>query len=140
MHLRFSSILLLLLLLSCRGEQSMKMIDHYIFLHDNSSKVWMIDKLLIGKNDHTPMRFEFRQVIAFHESRNAYIYRINEMHKPGHKAAYWMDRSKNEFGFQFTNNKEWLFEIVSISRTKIVLKPKRGSFKYTMVLIPFPER
>lgn len=136
---RFSSILLLLLLLSCRGGQSMKMVDQYIFLHDNSSKIWLIDKLLIEKNDHTPMRFEFRQVIAFHESRNAYIYRVDEMHKPGKKAFYWMDRSKNEFGFQFTQ-KEWVFEIVSISRTKVVLKPKRGPFKYTMVLIPFPER
>lgn len=130
---------LLLIVVGCSSGASLKKIDDYIFLHDNSSKVWLVDKLLINQNDYTPMRFRFKQVIVFHESRNAYFYRINEMgDKPGAKTHYWLDRTKNEFGF-LVGQKEWLFEIRHLSRTKLVLRPKNNSYPYTIVLIPFPE-
>lgn len=99
----------------------------------------MVDKLLIGKNDYTPVQFRYRQIIAFHESRNAYFYRLHEFgEKPGLKGFYWMDKEKDEFGFQF-NVKEWLFEIKTLSRKRIVLTPKNNSYPYTIVLVPFPE-
>ena len=131
--------LVVVLLLGCTSEGSMKKVDSYIFLHDNSSKVWLVDKLLINKNDYTPLRFRYKQMIVFHESRNAYFYRLHEFgDKTGIKSNYWMDKTTNEFGFEI-GKKEWLFEILLISRTKIVLRPKNNSYPYTMVLIPFPE-
>jgi hypothetical protein len=131
--------LLLLITVGCSSGTSLKKIDNYIFLHDNSSKVWLVDKLLINKNDYTPMRFRFKQIIVFHESRNAYFYKLNEMgEKPGAKTYYWMDRAKNEFGFS-VGQKEWVFEIKQLSRTRLVLRPKNNSYPYTMVLVPFPE-
>jgi hypothetical protein len=135
----WSGCVVLLVLAGCSSGASLKKIDDYIFLHDNSSKVWVVDKLLINKNDYTPMRFRFKQVVVFHESRNAYFYRIDQMgDKPGAKTYYWLDRTKNEFGF-LVGQHEWLFEIRHLSRTKVVLRPKNNSYPYTMVLIPFPE-
>jgi len=133
-------ILLLTVILSgCGIDQSMKAVDPYIFVHDNSSKIWLVDQLLINKNDYTPMQFRYKELIAFHENRNAYFYRMNEFgDHPGVKATFWMDKSKREFGFDF-DKKSWIFHIVSMTRTKIVLRPKNHSFNYTMVLIPFPE-
>lgn len=117
----------------------MKKVDPYIFLNDNSSKVWLVDKLLIHKRDYTPMRFRYKQLIIFHESRNAYFYRMHEFgDRPGIKSYYWMNKGKNEFGFQ-VGRKEWIFDIRQLSRTKIVLCPKYHSYPYTIVLIPFPE-
>ena len=124
---------------ACNTDESMKELDPYIFLHDNSSKIWLVDQLLINKNDYSPMRFKYKQMIAFHESRNAYIHTVKDFGEHhGLKALYTMDRAKREFRFQF-NKKEWIFHIVYLSRTKIVLRPKYKSFNYTMVLIPFPE-
>lgn len=139
--LRYAGILVALMwmLSGCESESDMRKIDPYIFINDNSSKIWLVDKLLINRNDYTPMRFRYKQLIAFHESRNAYFYRINEFgEKPGLRSYYWMDRKKNEFGFEL-GKKRWIFEIRLLSRTKIVLKPKYQSYPYTMVLIPFPE-
>lgn len=128
-----------LLCAGCVSESSMKRLDPYIFLHDNSSKVWLVDKLLINKNDYTPVQFRYRQLIVFHRSRNAYFYRLHEFgDKRGLKTTYWMDQSKNEFGFEL-GTKEWIFAIRHLAREKIVLKPKYGSYPYTIVLIPFPE-
>ncbi|MNK12894.1 hypothetical protein D3C87_309720 [compost metagenome] len=129
----------LLLFLSACGDTTLEPIDNYILVHDNSSKVWLVDKQLDGDKDYTPLQIEYKEVIVFHESRNAYFHILKNLGtKPGVKFTFWMDRSKNEFGFKGMN-KDLVFEIVSMSRTKMVLKPKNNTYKYTIVLIPFPE-
>lgn len=131
--------LLLLLIVGACGDTSIQPIDHYILLHDNSSKVWLVDKQLDGEKDYTPLQIEYKEIIVFHESRNAYFHTLKTLGtKPGIKKSYWLDESKKEFGFVGTR-KNLVFEIVTLSRRRIVLKPKNNSYKYTIVLIPFPE-
>lgn len=136
---RFAFFCLSIFLVAGCTSGPVKRIDPYIFINDNSSKAWLVDKLLINKNDYTPLRFHNKQMIIFHETQNAYFYRVREFgDKPGMKSYYWMDKSKNEFGFQ-VGKKEWIFDIRMLSRKKIVLKPKHQSYPYTIVLVPFPE-
>lgn len=132
-------LLLLLIILSACGDTSIQPIDHYILIHDNSSKVWLVDKQLDGDKDYTPLQIAYKEVIVFHESRNAYFHILKTLGtKPGIKMSYWLDASKKELGFMGTK-KNLVFEIVTLSRRRIVLKPKNNSYKYTIVLIPFPE-
>jgi hypothetical protein len=132
-------ILLLILILSACGDTSIEPIDRYILVHDNSSKVWLIDKQLDGDKDYTPLQIEYKEIIVFHETRNAYFHTLKTLGtKPGVKMSYWLDETKKEFGFTGTK-KELVFEIVTLSRNRIVLKPKKNSYKYTIVLVPFPE-
>jgi len=132
------SLLLILLLGSC-GNTSIEPIDHYILLHDNSSKVWLVDKQLKGDKDFTPLQIEYKEIIVFHESRNAYFHRLKTLGtKQGIKKTFWLDASKKELGFA-GGKRDLVFEIVKLSRKKIILKPKNNSYKYTIVLIPFPE-
>jgi hypothetical protein len=131
--------LFLILLVSACGDTSIEPIDRYILVHDNSSKVWLIDKQLDGDKDYTPLQIEYKEVIVFHESRNAYFHTLKTLGtKPGVKKSYWLDERKKEFGFT-GDKKDLIFEIVTLSRNRIVLKPKKNSYKYTIVLIPFPE-
>lgn len=138
MKLKFVFLLLLLIPGAC-GDTSIEPIDHYILIHDNSSKVWLIDKQLDGDKDYTPLQIEYKEIIVFHESRNAYFHILKELGtKPGKKMSFWLDKAKNEMGFKGMK-RDLVFEIKSMSRTKIVLKPKYDSYKYTIVLVPFPE-
>lgn len=52
--------------------------------------------------------------------------------------SYWMNEGSKEFSFVGAKQ-DLLFEIVSLTRKKIRLKPKNNSYKYELVLIPFPE-
>ncbi|MGV3609347.1 MAG: hypothetical protein ACO1N0_00250 [Fluviicola sp.] len=132
-------VFLLLLILSACGDTSIEPIDRYILVHDNSSKVWLVDKQLDGDKDYTPLQIEYKEIIVFHESRNAYFHTLKTLGtKPGVKKSYWLDERRKEFGFGGTK-KDLVFEIVSMSRNRIVLKPKKNSYKYTIVLVPFPE-
>lgn len=133
------SFVIISLVTGCFSGNSMKKLNPYIFLHDNSSKIWLVDQLLIGDKDYTPFQFKNRQLIAFHESKNAYFYRIKSFaEKGGLKTMYWMDREKNELGFQ-VGTKEWIFTIKALGRKRIILVPKNNTYPYTIVLIPFPE-
>lgn len=125
--------------MSACGDTSIEPIDHAILVHDNSSKVWLVDKQLDGEKDYTPLQIEYKEIIVFHESLNAYFHTLKTLGtKPGIKKSFWLDATKNELGFS-GDKRDLIFEIVSISRKKIVLKPKNNSYKYTIVLIPFPE-
>lgn len=127
---------LLLLIFACNGQ--MKKLDDSIFIHDNSSKVWLIEKLLSDGKDYTPVPFEYHEIIVFHQTKNAYIYRINELGKKGKKMTFNLDREKNTLVFRSSKG-NYLFEIILLQRKKIILKPKYKSYPFTMVLVPFPE-
>lgn len=127
---------LLLLIVACNGQ--MKKLDDSIFIHDNSSKVWLIEKLLSDGKDFTPVPFEYHEIIIFHQTKNAYIYRINELGKKGKKMSFNLDREKNEFVFQ-SEKGNYLFEVILLQRKKMILKPKNKTYPFTMVLVPFPE-
>lgn len=136
--MRLKIVFLILLLSACK-DTSIEPIDRYILVHDNSSKVWLVDKQLDGDKDYTPLQIEYKEIIVFHESRNAYFHTLKTLGtKPGVKKSYWLDERKKEFGFD-GDKKDLIFEIVTLSRKRIVLKPKKNSYKYTIVLIPFPE-
>lgn len=137
--MRFLPLLLVFAVAACNTSSSLEKIDPYIFLNDNSSKVWYVEKLLKDGRDYTPMQFNANSLIVFHSSRNAYIHTIKDFgRKPGAKCYYWMSREKDEFGMQFAKG-TWLFSIVHLSRTKIILRPKSESYPYTIILVPFPE-
>jgi hypothetical protein len=117
----------------------MQKVDASIFIHDNSSKVWVVQKKMLHGKNYSPMRFEYREMIVFHENKNAYLHRIVDLGKvPGKKMIYWMDRDKNEFGFLEGKN-EVVYHIKYLSRKQIVLSPKSTSAKFSLYLIPFPE-
>lgn len=126
-------------MLAACSDTEIEPIDHYILLHDNSSKVWLVDKQLDGDKDYTPLQIQAKEIIVFHQSREAYFHRLKTLGtQPGRKMSFWLDQKKNELGFR-GEKKDLVFEVVNLSRNRIVLKPKYRSSKYTIILIPFPE-
>jgi hypothetical protein len=133
------SLFFCLCLLVCACDTRLKKIDDAIYLHDNSSKVWLIDRLLEKGRDYTPVQFEYRELIIFHDNHHAYFYKLNEFGKQrGKMLLFSVDREKNEMLFE-GKGILYKFDIIHFSRKKIVLKPRDGSYRFTMVLIPFPE-
>lgn len=62
----------------CTWNTEIEPINHTILLHDNSSKVWLVDQMLIGDRDYTPLQMEYKEVVVFHENSAAYFYRLKE--------------------------------------------------------------
>lgn len=137
MRFLFTSIVLLSFF-SCTINEDRK-IKRDIYLHDNSSKVWLVNKMTVGKRDYTPVQEIYKQVIVFHANNKMYVYILKDIgEKPGKKMSFYLDNDKKHFSFIAGRN-ERKFLVKLLSRTKIILKPLSKSYPYTIELIPFPE-
>ncbi len=135
---RIILVLSLILFSSCSINSEQK-VRKDIFLHDNSSKVWLVNKMLVGKRDYTPAQEKYKQVIVFHSNNNMYLYILKDIGEiPGKKMTFYLDCDKNQFSF-ISGSKERKFKVKQLSRTKIILVPINNSYPYTIELIPFPE-
>ncbi len=137
---RISVIVIALLLVSaCWEESSKRTISGTIFIHDNSSKVWLIQKCYKNGKDVAEPLLQNKDMVIFHESGMAYFYKVKNLgDKRGVKMNYWLKKDNKEFGFS-NSKKRYTFEVLALKRTQIILKPKSKSYPYTIVLIPFPE-
>lgn len=139
MNKAFFLVFTLFALLSCDLQNSSKTVDKSIFIHDRSSKVWLVDKKLQGNKDYTPLRFEYKELVVFHDSGVACFYKMQDFGKqPGYKMNFEINGERDKL--TLTNNKMTrVFTIKSIGRKKLVLESRAKNYPYTLVLIPFPE-
>jgi len=129
----------LLTFLSCDLSTNRKTIDNAIFLHDRSSKVWLVDKKLEGKKDYTPLRFEYKELVVFHQTGYAYFYKMQDFGKtPGYKMSFELNSDRNKLILK-NNKMTRVFNIKSLGRKRLVLESKAKNYPYTLILIPFPE-
>lgn len=136
----FRFLILFIVLTSCVADYQYKNIEPYYVLHDNSSKVWIINHLYKNGMDEVPLSFQYKKMIVFHSSRNCYIYQIDQLgEKAGNKGEFSIQSEKKEMEIQFKNEK-WKFTILNFDENLVKMKSidtKDGN--YTMELIPFPE-
>ncbi|HRP52358.1 MAG TPA: hypothetical protein PLI97_02495 [Fluviicola sp.] len=132
-------LLCLTFLTACHNTSSMKSLDEYVMLHDNSSKVWLIDKQFENDKDFSPIQFKHKEIIVFHESRNAYIHQLSDLgEKPGKKMLFELNSSNNELILR--NEKlNLVFEIQLLNQNKLILKTKHRNVPQKLILVPFPE-
>ncbi|MCE3295741.1 MAG: hypothetical protein K0R65_1455 [Crocinitomicaceae bacterium] len=130
----------LLLLTACVHDSQYKTIEPYYVLHDNSSKVWLIDHVYSGGKDHSPLSLNYKKLFVFHNSGYCYVHEIKNLgEKRGKRGMFYLDIDKHRLEILF-KNETWAFTINSFSENKIVLSPADDSpFRYKLELIAFPE-
>lgn len=124
---------------SCWEESSRRNVSGAIFIHDNSSKVWLINKCYKNGKDVSEPLLKDKDMVIFHETGVAYFYKVRNLgDKRGTRMRFWL--AKNNANFAFYNaKKRYEFKVLSLKRTEIILKPITQAYPYTIVLIPFPE-
>ncbi len=126
---------------SCVQDSHLKPIVPNYLLHDNSSKVWVINHVFFDGKDEVPMSFKYKTMLVFHKSGTIKIYKINDISANTAKVGkfdFSVDPKKIRIDY---NNEKVIFEIESISEEKVKLKSIRSKNKhqYSMELISFPE-
>jgi hypothetical protein len=127
------------LLFSCVPDFQHKELIPYYILHDNSSKVWIINHLYKNGSDQVPLSVSYKKMIVFHASRNCYVYKLSNIKEnQGRKASFFIENENKELRLEF-NNETWSFYIQEFSEEKIKLKSKDENNSYTLELVSFPE-
>lgn len=132
--------IVLLFCLGCSSDISLKDVRLDSLLNDNSSKVWLVDKVFHEGKDIAPLRIQFRDILIFYQSGRVALQPLNTLGNKQATVGYFFLNSDNtELTIDFKKD-FWIFEIKHISEEKIVLKPKeRSTIQYDLELIPLPE-
>lgn len=125
---------------ACVHDYQYKRIEPYYILNDNSSKVWLIDQMYKNNKNHAPLSLKYKTLIVFHDSRNCFLYQVQDLgENPGKKATYSLDITKKELEFTFKDG-TWRFKIDVLNEKQLLLSPLKDSKnQFKLNLICFPE-
>lgn len=126
---------------ACVHDSQYKSVEPYYVLHDNSSKVWVIDHIYQSNgNDRAPLSLQYKKLLIFHHTGYCYVHEIKTLgQKRGKRGLFDLNIDQKKLEIQF-KNETWSFHIDYIGEKKIGLSPKEGSrFKYKLELVSFPE-
>ena len=117
-------------------------IDKHFILDDNSSKIWLVNKLVKNHVDYSNSELGKKDIVIFFATGRCMIQKMNTFGDTiGDKFNYYLRMSTQPNTLELTKEKKkWLFTVRSITDDKIVLLPQKGvKFPYEMELIPLPE-
>ncbi len=108
--------------------------------HDNSSKVWMIDKIMKDNKNYAPILRQERDLFVFYSTGKCLLTPIDSLSKSSAHAygRFLVNSAEKEIRIIYKDG-DWIFKITTFEDNEIVLKPVRGSYKYDLHLISFPE-
>ncbi len=129
------------LLISCQSDYSdIKRINKESTFHTNSSKIWVINKVMLKGVNHSSLLLKEKDVIVFYESGKIIIQPINTLGTfPSKTGTLNLGQYDQKCTFTFPNEK-WIFQPLLIQSNLIKLKAlKNSDFKYDLELISYPE-
>jgi hypothetical protein len=130
-----------LLLNSCVSDYSdIKKINRKAIFHCNSSKIWVINKVLKVGVNYAALKLKDKDVLIFYGNGKIVIQPMNTLGTFPIKNGLLIlsdDNTSCEFNFP---KEKWQFKTVEINSKLISLKAKKNSaFLYDLELIPYPE-
>ena len=140
--LKLCILSLLILTSACSAGVSTTPIDKHFILDDNSSKIWLVNKLVKNHVDYSNSELGKKDIVIFFATGRCMIQKMNTLGDTlGDKFNFSLRMSTQPQTLELTKGKKrWLFTVKSINDDKIILVPQKGvKFPYEMELIPLPE-
>jgi hypothetical protein len=128
------------ILFACSTGVELKQVSLGPFFHDNNSKVWVIDQVIVDKINYSPSNINEKDLLIFYDNNKCLFQPLKTLGtKKGKKGDYLIDSENKEIAIYFPLEK-WDFKIDYMAEDTIILVPNKGSeFTYELLLIPFPE-
>lgn len=124
----------------CSDESSIIKIRINSLLHDDSSKIWMVEREVIDGKEYAPENSNFRTVIIFYNDFKFAEQALNTLgNRPPKYGTFEVGDQNTTISF-FHNKDENIFLVEHYSKERIVLKSmdKRGE-NVELHLIPLPK-
>jgi hypothetical protein len=132
--------LIVLLILGCDNDLDFIELPKDSILHDNGSKVWLIDEIVNSTKNFAPSDLQRKSVIIFYNTYNCVMHPISSLgNKPLKSGNFELSSNNLELTINFHEEK-WVFDVLEINNSEVILEPKSNSiFPYKLKLKTFPE-
>jgi hypothetical protein len=133
-------IIVVIVFTSCSTGVALKPVDLGTLFHDGNSKVWLVDKVIIDRQNFAPKQAADKDAFIFYSTSKCSFQPLKTIGDFSSKNGEFSIYSDEKLLTVYFKKEVWEFKLASLSDNKIVLKPtKKSDLKYTLVLIPLPE-
>ncbi len=135
-------LLLFVFLFSCKTDtdQTLIRINKESILHDNSSKVWVISRVLQKGVNVAKTKFNQKDVAIFFKSGKVFFQPISSLGNFPERGGSLVLSEDSQSLFLDFGDEKWDFTVKEISSARLFLKHRKESdFKYDLELISYPE-
>lgn len=134
------SIALFLVLTACTNNVNIRVLEPYPMFHGNSSKMWIINKVLNKGKNYAFTPINQKDCFFFFKSEKFQMQPVNTIGElPMRRGVFFVDQEGKHLTLSMGEEK-WTFFIKQLTLNKIRLQPIPGSrFKYELELISYPE-
>jgi len=118
----------------------MKSVDYSTLFNDGNSKVWLVNKVVMGNAVVSPFKNYDKDLMIFHKGgRCDFIAMKDITRKSPQKADYFLNSRKHKISIEFAEF-EMEFHLAYITEDSILMNPTHDSeYPYSIQLIPFQE-
>ncbi len=123
----------------CANDVDFIALPKETFLHDNGSKVWIIDEIVNSTKNFAPYQLQQKSVIVFYDNNYCIMQPLSTLgKKPLKTGNFELSDDNLELIVNFRSEK-WNFKVLIINNKEVILKPKSDShFPYELRLKTFP--
>ncbi|MCE2712804.1 MAG: hypothetical protein LW688_09725 [Cryomorphaceae bacterium] len=127
-------------LCSCSSGVELLPVNKGALLHDLNSKVWMLDKVLINDSNVAPKINFDKDILVFYRSGKCLLQPMRSIGDVNGKRGEFSLYSEDKALTLYFQGEKWDFNMNVITEDTLFLIPrKKSDFKYSLVLVPFPE-
>lgn len=139
--MKFPLLFCSILLVACTAGIDMKSVPYDHLLHDSNSKVWLVNKVLVGNAVISPTNNYDKHLLIFHTSGHINYIPYRELTRSqGDKGYYVLKSEDRRLILDFENNQRWEFDMKYITEDSIYLEStSRSDTNINIQLIPLPE-
>lgn len=136
---KLSLFFLVFILFSCVQDSLYKTVDKSYILHDYSSKVWLLDKIIKKGKDTLPFSIKYKKIWVFHQNSNCVSYKMDDLEENRGKKYYFQLSENNKYLTLQSRKSSLSFKVNRLTEGKMILSYKDKKEVVKFVLISFPE-
>lgn len=126
---------------ACTTGVSLKEVSYEHLFHDSNSKVWLVNKVMIGNAVVSPDMLYDKSLLIFHNNGHINFLPMRELTKsPGERGFFILKSEERKLILELDRSGRWIFDLKYLTEDSILMVPTtKSDTNITMQLVPFPE-
>lgn len=119
----------------------MNEVNYEHLFHDSNSKVWLVNKVMVGNAVVSPEPLYDKEILIFHSSGNINLLPMRDLTRAVGERGFFILKSKErQLILELDRSGRWIFDLEYLTEDSILMVPgAKSDTNISLQLIPFPE-
>jgi hypothetical protein len=119
----------------------MREVNYEHLFHDSNSKVWMVNKVMVGNAVVSPELMFDKHLLIFHRNGHINYLPMRDLTRSvGERGFFILKSSERQLILELDRGGRWMFDLKYLTEDSILMVPMaKSDTNISMQLVPFPE-